>query len=366
MSKYKVCVYAICKNEEKFVDRWYESVKEADKIFVLDTGSEDKTVEKLKSKEKIIIEEEKITPWRFDIARNKSLDMVDEDTDICICTDLDEVIIPGWREIIESVWDNETTRLSYIFNWSIDKNGNPIVSFYADKIHSRHSYVWTHPVHEVLTLVDEKNEVKKTTDKLIINHYPDSNKSRSSYLPLLELSVREDPNDDRNMHYLGREYMYYGKWQECIDTLTKHLNLPTATWKDERCASMRFIARAYKELGEYDEARMWLDKAIKEAPYLREPYIEMAILEYTLENYNDTYKYAKEALKIKEHKRTYINETFSWDYTVYDLLSISSFHMNNFFESLYYVNKVIEMVPDNERLINNKNIIEDKIENNII
>ena len=30
--------YAICKNEEKFVSRWVESMKEADKIFVLDTG----------------------------------------------------------------------------------------------------------------------------------------------------------------------------------------------------------------------------------------------------------------------------------------------------------------------------------------
>ena len=43
---YKVCVYAICKNEEKFVDRWYNSMKEADQIFVLDTGSTDNTVNK--------------------------------------------------------------------------------------------------------------------------------------------------------------------------------------------------------------------------------------------------------------------------------------------------------------------------------
>ena len=46
--KRKVVVYAISKNEEKFVDRWYESMKEADAIYVLDTGSTDKTVEKLK------------------------------------------------------------------------------------------------------------------------------------------------------------------------------------------------------------------------------------------------------------------------------------------------------------------------------
>ena len=48
MNKYKVCVYAISKNEEKFVDRWVNSMNEADEIFVLDTGSTDNTLKKLK------------------------------------------------------------------------------------------------------------------------------------------------------------------------------------------------------------------------------------------------------------------------------------------------------------------------------
>ena len=46
----KICVYAISKNESKFVDRWVESMSEADDIYVLDTGSTDDTVEKLKKK----------------------------------------------------------------------------------------------------------------------------------------------------------------------------------------------------------------------------------------------------------------------------------------------------------------------------
>ena len=45
----KVCVYAICKNEELFVDRWVDSMQEADEIYVLDTGSTDQTVEKLRN-----------------------------------------------------------------------------------------------------------------------------------------------------------------------------------------------------------------------------------------------------------------------------------------------------------------------------
>ena len=46
----KVCVYAICKNEELFVDRWVDSMQEADEIYVLDTGSTDQTVEKLRKR----------------------------------------------------------------------------------------------------------------------------------------------------------------------------------------------------------------------------------------------------------------------------------------------------------------------------
>ena len=41
----RVYVYAISKNEEKFVNAWCDSMSEADGIFVLDTGSEDRNIE---------------------------------------------------------------------------------------------------------------------------------------------------------------------------------------------------------------------------------------------------------------------------------------------------------------------------------
>lgn len=357
---FKIAVYAIAKNEEKFVKRWVESMKEADSIYVLDTGSTDNTVSLLKENN-VHVKEQIITPWRFDIARNISLNMVPDDVDICICTDLDEVFEKGWREKLEKIWNEKITRLRYNYNWSLDENKKPIVNFYIEKIHKRHDYKWTHPVHEVLTYIGNEKEFFETTDDITLNHYPDINKSRSSYLPLLELSVKEDPNDDRNMHYLGREYMYYEKWNECIDTLIKHLHLKSATWKDERAASMRFIARSYKALNRYDEAKMWLDKAISEAPYLRDSYMERAILEYELNNWHEVIKYCNLALKIKEHKKSYINEVFSWNHTVYDLLSIAYFHLDNYKKSYKYSNIAINIAPNDERLINNNKIIKEKL-----
>ena len=362
MNKKKICVYAISKNEEKFVKRWYESVKEADSIYVLDTGSNDKTVSMLKDLG-VNVSVKEIKPWRFDVARNESLKLVPEDCDICVCIDIDEVISKGWRKKLEEIWDDNTNQLRYIYNWSHDDNGKPLVSFYYEKIHARNGFKWIYPVHEVLEFSKEK-EVFKTTEEIVVDHYPDSTKSRSNYLPLLELSVKENPDNDRNMHYLGREYMFHGKYNEAIDTLIKHLNLKSATWKDERCASMRFIARCYKYLKRYDEAKMWLDKAINEAPYLRDPYVERAILEYELNNFEDVKKYCLLALEIKNHTKTYINEPFSWNYTIYDLLSISEFYLGNIESSLKWINKAIKIEPNNKRLINNKKIIQEKNSSN--
>lgn len=360
MGKYKICVYAVCKNEEKFVDRWVDSMQEADEIYVLDTGSKDKTVKKLK-KRGVHVKRKKISPWRFDTARNLSLELVPKDTDICVCTDLDEIFDVGWRDTLEKLWNAKITRVRYNYIWSFDEHEKPSVNFYIEKIHARFGYKWSHPVHEILIYDGEENAI--TTDLITLKHYPDTSKSRSSYLPLLELSVKENPLDDRNMHYLGREYMYYGKWNECIDTLIRHLQLKTATWKDERAASMRFIARSYQALKRYDEARMWLDKAILEAPYLRDAYVERALLEYKLENWDAVINYGLKALEIKNHEKTYINEVFSWDYTIYDLLSLGYYYTGRIDKSLEYVQIALSMEPENPHLLSNKKIIEQQKNN---
>ena len=73
------------------------------------------------------------------------------------------------------------------------------------------------------------------------------------------------PTDDRNVHYLGREYFFRGRWQDAIDTLKKHLSLPSATWKDERAASMRYLAGCYFRLGNEREGEVWTYRAIAEA-----------------------------------------------------------------------------------------------------
>ena len=107
---------------------------------------------------------------------------------------------------------------------------------------------------------------------------------------------------------------------------------------------------------------MWYEKAIKEAPYLRDSYVELAILYYEKEDYEKVYTYLKQALKIKTHEKTYINELFSWNETIYDLLSIACYYLNYLPESLYYIDEALKINPDNDRIKNNKVLI-DKVLN---
>ena len=155
----------------------------------------------------------------------------------------------------------------------------------------------------------------------------------------------------------------YGKWNKAIDTLIKHLNMKKATWKDERCASMRFISRSYKNLKRYEEAKLWINKAIDEAPYLRDPYVEKALLDYELNNFEEVIKNCLKALTIKKNTKSYINEPFSFDHTIYDLLSISFYNVGLYEEALFYSNKAILISPNDERLINNNKIIKEKLIN---
>ncbi len=359
MNKYKVVVYAICKDEEHFVDRWMNSMDEADEIYITDTGSSDNTVKMLKNRG-AIVNKINLNPWRFDVARNISLNFVPEGVDICVCTDLDEVLEPGWRDLLEKAWTPQTTRLKYMYTWSFNPDGSPGVTFWYEKIHQRQSFRWVHPVHEVLKYYGKEADIYTWEEKIQLNHYPDPSKSRGQYLPLLELAVKEAPNDDRNMHYLGREYMYYGMWDKCIKTLKKHLEMPSAHWKDERSASMRFIARAYKARNDFSKSTNWLYRAIAEAPHLREPYVEMAQLAYAERDWPKVYHMAETALKIKERPVSYINEASSWDHTIYDLGAISSYNLGLYERSLYFAQTAIEITPNDQRLMDNFELIKQK------
>lgn len=54
----KIIVYAICKNEAQFAERFMVSCSEADGVYILDTGSTDGTPELLRALGAIVYEQD--------------------------------------------------------------------------------------------------------------------------------------------------------------------------------------------------------------------------------------------------------------------------------------------------------------------
>lgn len=352
MGNYRIYVYAICKNEAKFAARWMGSMSEADGVYVLDTGSEDGSAELLRSLG-AHVETEVVTPWRFDAARNRSLAMVPEDGDLCVCTDLDEVFRPGWRAGMEAALDRGARQVRYRYTWSFQPNGSEGVVFWTEKAHSRRGWRWVHPVHEVLQWTGEGVPRAVRAEGVQLDHHPDPQKSRAQYLPLLEQAVAEDPENDRNLHYLGREYLFRGMWKECEETLLRHLALPGADWEDERCASMRYLARAALRQGREGDAERWLLRAAAEAPWLREPWLEASGLAAARGDWSGSLYFAERALAIRERGQTYINEAESWGPRPYDLAAVAAYYAGQRGKALVYGQEALRLAPEDPRLQKN-------------
>ena len=357
----KICIYTIAKNEIKFVDRWVESAKEADYMCVLDTGSTDGTVERLKELG-VKVEQKKYKNFRFDKARNDSLELIPDDAEICVSVDMDEFFEKGWAQILKDNWADNVGRARYRYTWNFNPDGSEGIVFMADKVHKNKYYEWVNPVHEILVPKKETNLITIDLPQVRLYHKADNSKSRGSYLPLLELSIQEDPTNDRNMHYLGREYMFHGMYDKAIETLNRHLKMPSATWKDERSSSYRFIAFCYKQKGDNEKQEEYLLKSLLEADHIRESYYELGEFYFEKNDYLKSAVFFNQMLKIDSRYLSYMSAPKCWGSLPYDYLSMCYYYLGDYEKALQNVNEALKF-EKSERLLSNKSIFEKLFKN---
>jgi len=356
----KIAVYTIAKNELQFCERWATACAGADYRIVADTGSTDGTQGVLRDMG-VTVHDISVQPWRFDRARDAALALVPADADVCITVDMDEVLADGWRYALEEAWKDGTTRLHYryVWNWVVPGQ-QPGVTFMGERCHSRHGYRWVHPVHETLKPVDGFEEHHVWTEGVQIHHYADESKPRSQYRDLLELAVREAPQDDRCAHYYGRELMYYGEHEAAIVELSRHLALPSAQWQAERAASYRYIARCQGALGQDGESALL--RACAEAPGEREPWYELAEHYRKQERWQQGLAAAHRCLSLEPQNATYLSEPVCRGSGPYDTASICAWYAGCHDLARELVNIAVSFAPNDQRLLDNKALMEQQPE----
>lgn len=183
---HKLCVYAICKNEISRIQKWLDSVREADVIVVLDTGSTDGTFEFLQTQKGIILEQQIIEPFRFDVARNKALELVPKDCDICLPLDIDQEMVKDFSKNLKQVWLPD---VSIMYFPQYFKTSNKAGRWFA---HLRDEATWKYPVYELLVTDGKKAECLAT---MVIHDWDIMRESHEMYPELAELGMKENPTD---------------------------------------------------------------------------------------------------------------------------------------------------------------------------
>lgn len=222
-------------------------------------------------------------------------------------------------------------QLEYNFVFAHDEHGGELVKFMHSKFYDRRVLKWTGIIHEVLQGDALREFLPESIIKL--EHWQNPDTNRGGYLKGLALSVLEDPANDRNAHYFGRELLYTGRPRGAILELERHVAM--GKWPEERSQSLIHIGEAQMQLGETQKAiHTWID-AFDACPTRREPFMKIADYYYQMKSPDHVLAYVQAALAIPKNNfyaafqpyyEQYPHELLYWAYWQKGEKALSNYH----------------------------------------
>lgn len=267
MEKPKISAVLIVKNEEECLARCLESVKDAYEIIICDTGSIDKTIEVAKKyTDKVYTD----FVWcdSFEKARNHALSKATGDYVLSI--DADEYL-HSWFEVEQAVkLAQEKGSLAVdVMLYAEDNNQG----HYFPRLFKRDPKVfWCGAIHNHLSVLGDRLGDVKITYGYSPAHKLDPDRA----MRILEKEVKANPEAVREMFYLGREYFYRNRFEECLLITGKYVQ--KSVFLAEKAEAFLMMARAYWALKMAEDARDACLQALKINSHFKEAILFFAVL----------------------------------------------------------------------------------------
>ena len=295
----------IVRNEVKtlprLLDTLHEFMKAGGEVVVVDTGSTDGTAEVARArgckveevedsflhtisetdaeeinKKFIVGDEEPVvktgdTYFYFAAARNYAASLAAND--IVFSIDADEVLKSFDYEAVNKEIENGATSFEYEFVYAHDDTGRPSISFITSKSYDRTKQQWSGVIHETLR-GDVGKKVMLTKEQYGLEHFQNPETNRTGYLKGLAIDCFQNPDNDRNSHYLAREMMYHHRFKSAIQEFARHIQMQK--WDAERAQSYIYMGDCFGFCGEESAALECYHKAFEVCPNKRESLLRLA------------------------------------------------------------------------------------------
>lgn len=257
----------IVKNEEAMLARCLESVKEADEIVVVDTGSIDKTKEVAADLADKISDFE----WCDDFAKARNYAKSLCTGDWILSIDADEVLEDdGIAKIKEFLSSYEPKKGVVGIKMKSGNTEYHVVRLFKNS----ENLFFKGMIHEAINEVAEDKINVTITFGSSPAHILDPERN----LRILQKAYEEDPSNPRVTYYLGREFGYKQDWRKCISYLEKYITI--ATWLPEKADAYFMLAVCYWNIAQGELARMCCLKAMNINANFKAPILLMAHMSF--------------------------------------------------------------------------------------
>lgn len=261
-----ITLYAICKNEEKNVEKFIETSKKFFHTVVVDTGSTDKTVDLLKEAG-IEIYEHSQTRDEFDFskARNQALSYVK--TDWAFSLDLNEDLDEFFSEGL-GVISGEFTAFNHE---RYDKVGDeePTLGQSAHiRFHRTKNYTWINSVHETPMFMPTEDHLNESTVDTTIKITKSIQPSIDKQLFYLSICEREYKNNPKNTYYLWfifKHYFEVKNFEKALELGQEYLTVSKAYFDSTRIDVFIMSSVALVQLKNIQQASNYAFHAVSEA-----------------------------------------------------------------------------------------------------
>lgn len=353
-AKEKICLNMIVKDESLVIKRCLESVKPLiDYWVIVDTGSKDGTQAIIKQFLKDIPGELHERPWKnFGVNRTEAFELAKGKADYILFMDADDIL-----EFKDKVQFGPLTKDLYNM-W----RGNQEITYVKPQLaRANLPWRWVGVTHEYLDCAKPY-----TSETLSYVKYITCDGGASSFDPekytknirLLEQGIKEEPSNDRYAFYLAESYRCANKNGMALEWYQNRVNM--GGWDEEIYWSKLQIAQLLERMG--FPANVVIDSylnAHKFRPHRVESIYYLADYLNKQGNYKGAYAYLKafEVVPKPAESDTLFNLVWINEYGLLFQLSICSFYLGHYQESLNACNRLLQMknLPDEWRNLTEKN-----------
>ena len=261
-----ITLYAICKNEEKNVEKFIETSKKFSHTVVVDTGSTDKTVELLKEAGiEVYYHPQSREEFDFSKVRNQALSYVK--TDWAFSLDFNEDVDEFFPEGLGVI----STEFTGFNHERYDKVGDqePTLGQTAHiRFHRTKNYTWVNAVHETPIFIpteDYLNEVSVDTTIKITKSIQPSIDKQLFYLSICEREYKNNPENTYYLWFIFKHYFEVKNFNKALELGQEYLNLSRAYFDPTRIDVFIMCSIAFINSQDIQRAANYAFHAVSEA-----------------------------------------------------------------------------------------------------